>query len=81
MKTENVYKTIINQDKIKDLINKTLGEQDFDELIKSQFPDILLNCIQMVVSDSEQPIAPIQINSNQFLQISTIFQVKQYICL
>lgn len=69
--------TFINHDEIKDFIENILGQEHFKELVKSQFPDILLNCIQMIVCNTEEPIVPIQINSNQFLKINNIFQVKK----
>jgi len=66
----------LNHDKIKSLIEIYVDQKHFNELIKSQFSDILLKCIQMVVINTEKPIIPFQISSNQFLNILNIFQVK-----
>lgn len=59
-------------------IENKLGKKRFNELIKSQFSDILLKCIQMIVINTDQPIIPIQINSDQFLTIINIFQVNKH---
>lgn len=64
---------------IKCFIENELDEKHFNELIKSQFSDILFKCIQMVVINTDQPIIPIQINSDQFLTIINIFQVNIHI--
>lgn len=67
----------LDHDAIKNFIESTLGQQHFNDLIKSQYTHILLKCIQMVIeSKIEQPIIPIQINKDQFLNIINIFQVK-----
>lgn len=67
---------LLNHNVIQISIENVLGQKYFNELIKSQFSDILIKCIQMVVINTEEPIIPIQINSNQFLNIINIFQVK-----
>lgn len=65
----------LNHDEIKNLIESQLGEINFKELISSQCSNIILQFIQMVVINTEQPIAPIQISSDQFLILIKIFQV------
>ncbi|KAE9539511.1 hypothetical protein AGLY_004763 [Aphis glycines] len=64
----------INHDEIKKVIVNELGEIYFNELIKLQCTDIILQFIQMVVINTEQPIVPIQISSDQFLVLINIFQ-------
>ncbi|VVC40821.1 Hypothetical protein CINCED_3A017263 [Cinara cedri] len=64
----------LNHNDIKNCIENILSQAHFNELTRSQFPNILLKCIQMVVINTEQPINPIQINSDQFLNIMNIFQ-------
>lgn len=66
----------INHDEIKKVIVNELGEIYFNELIKLQCTDIILQFIQMVVINTEQPIVPIQISSDQFLVLINIFQVN-----
>lgn len=68
----------LNHDDIKSCIENILSQNHFIELIKSQFPDILLKCIQMVVINTEEPILPIQINSDQFKNIINYFQVNRF---
>jgi len=65
----------LNQDEIKNFIESQLGEIKIIELISSQCSNIILQFIQMVVINTEQPIAPIQISSDQFLILIKIFQV------
>lgn len=60
----------------KNLIENELGEKNFTELIRSHCSNIVLQFIQMVVINTEQPIVPIQISSDQFLILIEIFQVK-----
>lgn len=72
----------LNYNEIKSLIEIYVDQKHFNELIKSQFSDILLKCIQMVVINTENPIIPFQISSDQFSNILNIFQVKiRYIFL
>jgi len=66
----------INHDEIKKVIVDELSEIRFNELIKFQCSDIILQFIQMVVINTEQPIVPIQISSDQFLILINIFQVN-----
>lgn len=68
--------SFLNHDNIKNCIENILPQNHFNELIRSQFPNILLNCILMIVTNIEQPIIPIQINSDQFINIINILQVK-----
>jgi len=68
--------SLLNYDEIKNFIEDKLGEEHVHELIKAQISDILSKCIQMIIVNTEQPIIPIQINKNQFLNIMNIFQVK-----
>lgn len=65
----------LNHDDIKKSVETKIGFKEFNELVKSQFSEILLKCIQMIVVNTEQPIVPIQINSDQFQKIINIFQV------
>jgi hypothetical protein len=69
----------LNHDEIKKSVEIKINSEEFNELIKSQFSEILLKCIQMIVINNEQPIVPIQINSNQFQKIINIFQVGSII--
>ncbi|CAH1736405.1 unnamed protein product, partial [Aphis gossypii] len=71
---EIVEVPFINHDEIKKVIVNELGEIYFNELIKLQCTDIILQFIQMVVINTEQPIVPIQISSDQFLVLINIFQ-------
>ncbi|XP_026809071.1 serine-protein kinase ATM isoform X1 [Rhopalosiphum maidis] len=64
----------INHDEIKKVIVDELSEKRFNELIKFQCSDIILQFIQMVVINTEHPIVPIQISSDQFLILINIFQ-------
>lgn len=66
----------LNHDEIKNLIESQLSEVNFNDLIRSQCLDIILQFIQMVVINTEQPIAPIQISGEQFLILINIFQVN-----
>jgi len=66
----------LDHDEIKNLIKNQLGEMHFNELIRFQYSDIILQFIQMVVINTEQPIVPIQISSEQFLILINIFQVN-----
>lgn len=68
--------SILNYDETKNCIENILSQKHFNELIKSNILDILLKCVQMIVINNEQPIIPIQINSNQFLNIINIIQVN-----
>lgn len=70
---------LLNYDDIKSCIENILSHNHFIELIKSQFPDILLKCIQMVVINTEESILPIQIDSDQFNNIINFFQVKKFV--
>lgn len=74
IKTEN--DPSLSYDDVKNVIENILGEEHFNELIKSQYSDIVLKCIQMVVTNIEHPVVPIQINTHQFLSVINIFQVK-----
>lgn len=66
----------LNNDEIKKSIETKMDLKfEFNELLKSRFAEILLQCIQMIVINTEQPIVPIQINSDQFQKIINIFQV------
>lgn len=67
---------LINHDEIKKVIVDELGGKYFNELIKLQCTAIILQFIQMVVTNTEQPIVPIQISSDQFLVLINIFQVN-----
>ncbi|XP_029344827.1 serine-protein kinase ATM [Acyrthosiphon pisum] len=64
----------LNHDEIKNLIESQLGKINLNELIKSQCSNIILQFIQMVVMNTEQPISPIQISSDQFLILIKIYQ-------
>ncbi|XP_060874698.1 serine-protein kinase ATM isoform X2 [Metopolophium dirhodum] len=64
----------LNHDEIKNLIESQLGEENLNDLIRSQYSNIILQFIQMVVINTEEPIAPIQISSDQFLILIKIFQ-------
>jgi len=66
----------INHDEIKNFIESQLGKIKFNELIRSQCLNIILQFIQMVVINTEEPIVPIQISSDQFLVLINIFQVN-----
>lgn len=66
----------LNYDQIKNFIENKFDQKNLYNLIRSQFLDILLKCLQMIVVNTEQPIIPIQINCDQFLSIMEIFQVK-----
>lgn len=68
--------SLLNYDETKNIIESILNQKHFNELIKSNILGILLKCIQMIVINNEQPIIPIQINSNQFFNIINIFQVN-----
>lgn len=68
--------SLLNYDETKNIIENILNQKHFNELIKSNILGILLKCIQMIVINDEQPIIPIQINSNQFFNIINIFQVN-----
>jgi len=74
--TKIVEVPFINHDEIKKVIVDELGEIYFNELIKLQCTDIILQFTQMVVINTEQPIFPIQISSDQFLVLINIFQVN-----
>jgi len=73
---EIVEVPFLSHDETKNLIENELGQTHFKEIIKLQCSDIILQFIEMVVINTEQPIVPIQINSEQFLALINIFQVK-----
>lgn len=66
----------LSYDELKSLIEMYVDQNHFNNLLRSQFSDILLNCIQMVVTNTEKPIIPFEFSSEQFLNIVNIFQVK-----
>ncbi|XP_050425429.1 serine-protein kinase ATM isoform X2 [Adelges cooleyi] len=67
-------KTSIDYEKIQFFVENHLGQLLFNELIKMQFSNILLQCIKMVVTN-EPTDCPMQIDKKQLLSIFDYFQI------